>query len=75
MSSQIATPGIFEVFVVFEHPDGRTLGASICGMHKDLQADLVVFDGVTPEGATRYDDVSYAERTEGSKPIPRTWHY
>ena len=73
--SNIASPGIFKVFVVFEHPDGRTLGASVARMHQDLVADLVVFDGVTPDGATRYDDVAYRERKEGEAPTPGTWHY
>ena len=73
--SNIASPGIFKVFVVFEHPDGRALGAAVVDMWKDLTADLVVFDGVTPDGSTRYDHVAYSERKEGEAPTPGTWHY
>ena len=73
--SNIASPGIFKVFVVFEHPDGRALGAAVVDMRKDLVADLVVFDGVTPDGSTRYDHVAYSERKEGEPPNPGTWHY
>ena len=69
--SNIASPGIFKVFVVFEHPDGRALGAAVVDMWKDLTADLVVFDGVT----TRHDGVAYSERKEGEAPTPGTWHY
>lgn len=83
--SNLASPAIFEVFVVFEHPDGRTLGASIARMHPDMIADLVVFEGDTPEGyrGTMYtlsgtrkvNGVAYSERKEGEKPTPGTWHY
>lgn len=84
MSSQITTPGIFGVFVVFEHPDGRALGASIAEMHPDMVADLVVFQGDkypmnAPEfetgGTAVYHRVAYVERKEGEAPTPGTWHY
>lgn len=78
MSSQIATPGIFEVFVVFEHYDGRHLGASISRMYQDMEADLVVFDAEIYKGEgghTWYPQVPYAERKEGVAPTPGTWHY
>lgn len=76
MSSQIATPGIFEVFVVYEAADGRTLGASVARMRQDMIADLVVFVGGpdTAPSITVYG-VAYSERKEGEKPIPGTWHY
>ena len=82
--SNIASPAIFEVFVVFEHPDGRTLGASVARMHPDMVADLVVFQGDkypmnAPEletgGTAVYHRVAYRERKEGEAPTPGTWHY
>lgn len=78
ISSQMTSPGIFEVFVVFEHPDGRTLGASISRMYQDMEADLVVFDAEIFQGnggRTWYPHVPYVERKEASAPIPGTWHY
>ena len=79
--SHIASPAIFEVFVVFEHPDGRTLGASIARMHQDMVAELVVFEGATDDealqkgGSRLWANVAYRERKEGETPVPGTWHY
>ena len=79
--SNLASPAIFEGFVVFEHPDGRTLGASIARMHKDLVADLVVFEGDTAisqwdtGGTRRWLNIPYVERKEGDAPVPQSWHY
>lgn len=77
--SNIASPAIFEVFVVFEHPDGRTLGASIARMYTNMMADLVVFegtlDGARAGGSSTYTGVAYVERKEGEAPTAGTWHY
>ena len=77
--SNLASPAIFEVFVVFEHPDGRTLGAAICRMYPDMMVDLVVFegtlDGARAGGSSTYIGVHYRERKEGEAPTPGTWHY
>lgn len=75
--SNLASPAIFEVFVVFEHPDGRTLGASIARMHKDMEADLVVFDADIQNtgGSITHRRVPYVERKEGEGRVPGSWHY
>lgn len=80
MSSSIRSPGIFAVLVVFEHPDGRTLGASIARMHPDMVADLVVFEGEQSDkcesgGTITVNGVPYVERKEGEAPTPGAWHY
>ena len=79
--SNLASPGIFAVFVVFEHPDGRTLGAAVARMYQDMEADLVVFVGETKfdfenqGGKCTYLNVAYRERKEGEPPTAGTWHY
>ena len=64
-------------FVVFIHPDGRTLGAGIAELHSDMVADLVVLEGENaPFGGTRlFVGVPYVARKEGSPPTRGSWHY
>ena len=63
--------------MIFIHPDGRTLGASIAELHSDMIADLVVMEGEqAPFGGTRlFVGVPYVARKEGSPPTRGSWHY